>query len=303
MIQRPQFLSDRRFLVAGAGVGGVLLGLAVLRMSSPGSDDAAVGPVPATTRPQRTTTVTQPAPAAEVAPALITVPDPFAQLVNVPQAQAAQTGAVAAVPGQATQAAPAAQASTTQTTRAATTTTTAATPATTPVQATPPPVVQANAPTIPPDTVSTSVGPTALPGVPVNVCVGEGPAACFPTPPATSVALTVAAATTPGAARRPAASPGVCSNGQGVAVVVDPGSAGADVAVVVALTIGGQPTAYSLVARGIAPDRALIVSACVPPGVGGPSPPSTIPPGPTSLLGGVLQPVLTVLGVSAPPGP
>lgn len=311
MIQRPQLPSDRRFLIAGAGVGGVLLGLAVLRMSS-GGNEAAVGPVSTTTRPPQTPTLTQPAPTSEAAPALIAVPDPFAQLVAVPQAQAAQSGAVAAVAGQPAQAAQPvqpAQASTTRTARAAATTTTAtattSTTATTTtlVQAVAPRAVPTTTPTIAPDAVSASAGPTALPGVSVNVCVGEAPSTCFPTPPATSVALTVAATVTPGAARRPTVTPGACPNGQGVALVVDPGSAGADVAMVLAMIIGGQPSSYLFVSRGVAPDRALTVSACVPPGPGGPSSPGATGPGLTSLIGGVLQPVLTGLGVTAPAGP
>lgn len=125
-----------------------------------------------------------------------------------------------------------------------------------------------------PITVSASVGPVTVPGVPVSVCVDYGTLTCTPTPPVTSVALTASATVDPGAITAPTVTPGMCSNGQGVALVVTSGSAGTVLSGSVTVTVDGTPTVIPIGTPPTPPNQTVIVSACVSPGVGVPALPS-----------------------------
>jgi hypothetical protein len=80
----PPSRGKRRLLLAGAGVGGPLIGLLLL-MTVFAGNKVAVG-VPQAPAPQRTSSTTVPAPARDDAPLLAAASDPFRQLVTVPDA-------------------------------------------------------------------------------------------------------------------------------------------------------------------------------------------------------------------------
>lgn len=159
-----------------------------------------------------------------------------------------------------------------------------------------------------PTTVSATVGPVAIPGVPVNVCVDNGALTCTPTPVSTSVSLTASATVDPAAVTPPTVVPGACSNGQGVALVVTTGSAGTLISGAVTVTVNGTPTIVPIGLPASPPNQTVIISACVAPGVGVPSVPAvpavpgvpTLPglplPGVGGLLTGLLTTVLGLLG-------
>lgn len=118
--------------------------------------------------------------------------------------------------------------------------------------------------------VSATVGPVVVPGVPVNICVNDGTLTCTPTLPATSFALTVSATINPDALTAPTVTPGACSNGQGVALVVTTGSAGTIISGSVTVTVSGTPTVIPLMLPAAPANQTVIISACVAPGVGVP---------------------------------
>lgn len=122
-----------------------------------------------------------------------------------------------------------------------------------------------------PITVTASVGPVSVPGVPLSVCVDDGSPTCVPTPPATTVALTVSVTVNPDAVTLPTVTPGLCSNGQGVALVVTSGSAGGVISGSVTVTVGGTPTVIPIGLTSVPANQTVIVSACVSPGVGLPA--------------------------------
>lgn len=121
-----------------------------------------------------------------------------------------------------------------------------------------------------PTTVSATVGPVAVPNAAVSVCVN---ADCTSTPVATTVALTVSVAVNPDAAVLPTVTPGTCSNGQGVALVVTTGSIGTIISGSVVVTVNGTPTVISIPQTPAPANQTVIVSACVSPGVGVPAVP------------------------------
>lgn len=81
----PPSRGKRRLLLAGAGVGGPLIGLLLL-MTVFGGDEVAVGVAAPVPRPAQSTTVPAPAPARDEASLLASTADPFHQLVTVPGA-------------------------------------------------------------------------------------------------------------------------------------------------------------------------------------------------------------------------
>ena len=292
---------DRRLLYGAAGFGAVLIGVLMLRMTSGGGDDVAVGVVPRATTPaaSTTTTVALSASTVDVAAALASPPlDPFNQIVTAPAAsqsvQAAQPGQVT----QATQAKPVSQGTPTSTTTATSTTTTTAAPA--PATATPAasaaltPAMQTAVPTV----MSVMTTPVAIAGLPLNICADNGTRACTVTTPAvTSVSLLTSATLDPAATRAPTIALGGCSNGQGVASVISSGSNGTVVTGVFLVTVNGGQSTFPITVAAPAPDQTVLISACVPPGVGVPIP----QPETQSTLGGVLgtvtNSVVGLLGV------
>jgi hypothetical protein len=258
---------DRRLLYAAAGLGAVLVGVLVLRITSGSGDDVAVGVVPRATTPatSTTTTVALSASTADAAPALASPVDPFHQIVTPPAAsqsvQAAQPGPVTPV----TQASAVSQGTSTSTTKAATTTTTrAATPPTTHAAASP---ENGAVPT----TMLTMFGPFAVAGVPLNICVDHGTQPCTLTPAAvTSVSLWASATIDPGAPRPPTLVAGACSNGHGVASLITSGSNGSVITGSVVATVNGSQSVFPVAVGATAPDQTVIISACAPPGVGVP---------------------------------
>ena len=150
-------------------------------------------------------------------------------------------------------------------------------------------------------TVSATVGPVAVPGVPVNVCVDNGTTTCTPTPAATTVSLAVSATVNPDAITPPTVIPGTCSNGQGVALVVTTGSAGSIISGSVTLAVNGNPTIIPIAVPSTGPNQTVIISACVAPGVGVPTVPGV--PGVPALPGVPGVPALPgVPGIPAVPG-
>jgi hypothetical protein len=160
-----------------------------------------------------------------------------------------------------------------------------------------------------PTTVTATVGPVAIPAVPVSVCVDNGTNKCVQTPPATTVGLTVSTTVDPGAVTPPTILPGACSNGQGVALVVNTGSAGTVISGSVTVTVNGSPAVIPIGLPATPPNQTVIVSACVTPGVGVPATP-TLPGLPTSpglpnppgtpdaggLIAGLVNTILGLLG-------
>ena len=290
---------DRRLLYGAAGFGAVLLGVLMLKMTSGGGDDVAVGVVPRATAPaaSTTTTVAISASTVDVAAALASPPpDPFNQIVTAPAAsqsvQAAQPGQVT----QATQAKPASQGTSTSTTKATTTTTTTAAPAsaTQAASAALTPAMQTAVPTV----MSVMTAPVAIAGLPLSICIDNGTRACTVTTPAvTSVSLLTSATLDPAAPRAPTIALGGCSNGQGVASVISSGSNGTVVTGMFIVTMNGGQSTFPVTVAAPAPDQTVLISACVPPGVGVPIP----QPGTQSTLGGVLgtvtNSVVGLLGV------
>lgn len=115
-----------------------------------------------------------------------------------------------------------------------------------------------------PLTVSATVGPVAIPHVPVSVCVNS---TCVTTPAATTVSLTASVKVNLANLSLPTITPTLCSNGLGVAVVVHTGSlAGGVVTASVTLTVNGVPTTIPL---GIpsGPNQTVTIGACASPGV------------------------------------
>ena len=119
-----------------------------------------------------------------------------------------------------------------------------------------------------PTTVTATVGPVTVPGVPLSVCIQNGATTCTPTPAATTVGLTVSATINAGALTPPTVVPGTCSNGQGVALVVSTGSGGSTISGSVTITVNGNPTVIPISLPPTGPNQTVIVSACVAPGIG-----------------------------------
>lgn len=282
---------DRRLLYGAAGFGTVLIGVLVLRVTSGGGDEVAVGVVPrATTPPASTTTTTTSS--VDVAAALTSSLDPFNQIVNAPavsQSQTAQPGQVT----QATQAKAVPQATSTSTTKATTTTTlttTTAPTSTTAAQAASAALNPAVHTTIPTG-MSVMTGPVAVPGVPLNICVENGTRGCTAVMPAvvTSVSLLTSATLDPAAPRPPTIVLGACSNGHGVASVITSGSNGTVISGIVFATVNGSQSTFPVSVGATGPDQTVIISACASPGVGVPVPQS----GTQSTLGVLLDTVST----------
>jgi hypothetical protein len=286
---------DRRLLYAAAGLGAVLVGVLVMRITSGSGDDVAVGVVPRATTPatSTTTTVALSASTADAAAALASPLDPFHQIVTPP---AASQSVQAAGPGQVTQATQAnavSQGASTSTTKAATTTTTrAATPPTTQAAA------SAEKSGAGPTTMLTMFGPFAVAGVPLNICVDNGTQPCTLTPAAvTSVSLWASATIDPGAPRPPTLVAGACSNGHGVASLITSGSNGSVITGSVVATVNGSQNVFPVAVGATAPDQTVIISACAPPGVGVPIAQSGTQSTTPGLLGTVSNVTGGLLGV------
>src|SRR5262249_23486706 len=118
-----------------------------------------------------------------------------------------------------------------------------------------------------PTTVSVTLGPVAIPAVQVNVCTTSmGTMTCTPTPPATTVALTVSATVDPTALTIPTIVPVPCSNGQGEALAVDTGSLGTLISASITITVNGNPTVIPLTLPGPA-NQIIVIGGCAAPGV------------------------------------
>ena len=127
-----------------------------------------------------------------------------------------------------------------------------------------------------PTTVSATVGPVAVPAVPVKVCVQSGSSTCTSTPAATTVSLSASATVDPGALTLPTVTPAACPGGQGVALVVNSGSAGTLVRAAVTLTVNGSPLVVPVEVPAIGPNQTVTISACVSPGVALPTAPALL---------------------------
>ncbi|MDQ3898451.1 MAG: hypothetical protein M3326_14610, partial [Actinomycetota bacterium] len=169
------------------------------------------------------------------------------------------------------------------------------------------PVAPAPPPTVPADTVTGTAGPVPVPGAALNLCVRTAVLTCSGTAAATTVSLTAFATTTPGAATPPAIVTGVCSNGQGVALVITSGSAATTITGAATLTVNGTATVIPVSVPPTAPDQTVLISACVAPGIGlpgsvtgGTGQPASAPIG--TLVGGLFQLVLGLLGAPSTSG-
>ena len=306
----PRF--DRRLLVAAA-IGVLLVAfIMLLKTTSSGSGDqvtlgAAVQPQP--TRTTTTTVAVPPAPT-QVLDSLL---DPFAQVVVAPaasQSVLAVPSPVAAGTAQTTVAQ-----STTTTTRATTTTARpanrASAPATTTATTAPASATQSPPPTFPANTVAGTAGPVAVPGTALALCVHTATSTsaltCTDTPAATAVSLTALATIAPGAVTPPTITTGVCSNGQGVALVVASGSSETTITGAATMIVGGSPIVIPINLAPTPPSQTALISACVPPGVGTPAVPG--PPAPSqlgTLVGGFFQllvGLLSAVPTGATPAP
>lgn len=118
-----------------------------------------------------------------------------------------------------------------------------------------------------PLTITATVGPVPVTGLPLSLCMSNPATACTPIPPAAGIALTVSLTLNPGPLSLPTIALGRCSNGQGLALIINtgPGSSGltgvvgvsADGVYVLAIPIGSTD-----------PSQPIVIAACVLPGVG-----------------------------------
>ena len=128
-------------------------------------------------------------------------------------------------------------------------------------------------------TLTVTVGPVTVPGVPIEVCVVQGDVPvneCVETPGAQTVTLTVAVQVpTPTlVVVPPTITPAQCPAGtQGVALKVNTGSAGATIggSVTVTVVVNGVPTTQTIPINQViaGPNQTVTVFACagVQPGV------------------------------------
>lgn len=103
-----------------------------------------------------------------------------------------------------------------------------------------------------------TLGPVVVPEGPLQVCVGER---CEPTPPVTSVAMTLSA-TAPGVGTEPRVTAVRCPTGTGVAAQVTAGPGGETVSGTLTIVSGGATVALPLrqtLAPGAPP---LLITAC-----------------------------------------
>lgn len=281
----------------------MILALIIMRSTLSGSGNhaslgAGVAPKPTAT----TTTVS-----AALAPAQVldSLNDPFAQVVVAPRgAQSVQAvpSPVAALTVQTT------VAPSTTTIRGTTTTTTTTTrpaaaasaAATTTETTTLAGVALSAPPTVPTKTVAGTAGPVAVPGAMLTLCERTAALTCYPTPAATSVSLTALATIAEGAVTPPTIVTGECSNGQGVALVVSSGSSATTITGAATVTSGGTPTVIPLGTAPTPPNQTVVLSACVPPGVGTPGVTGAPAPGQLgNIVGSLLQLVSGLLGPAA----
>ena len=299
--QKPSPRSNRRLLLGAAGAAGVLVGGLLVVSSSGPSDDVAVTAAPRSDRPVQTT-VTVPPPSADAGLAPVEPLDPFDQIVTVPQAAQGQPQSSQGA------AAPAASA-TASAQRVQTTPTTSPPPpaaAAPPAVVTPsppapvappaaPPAAQGSPPPVP--TVSATAGPVPVAG-PLLVCVNSGVLTCTATPAASSVSISASATVAQGAVSAPTLAAGACSNNQGVALIVNGGSAGTGVTSQATVTVNGTPTDIPISVPPIGPGGTTIISACGGSGLGvAPAPGSNLPVL-GGLVGSLLQPLQGLLGGS-----
>ena len=124
-------------------------------------------------------------------------------------------------------------------------------------------------------TVSATVGPVPVPGVPVEICVVQSDAGvneCVTGPGAQTVTLTVAV--TVGNVAPvivpPTVTPAQCPAGtEGVALKVNTGTAGATISGVVTVSVNGQAVTIPINETVVGPNQTVTVFACagVAPGV------------------------------------
>ena len=259
-------------------------------------------------RPTATTTTTVAVPPAsgQVPDSLI---DPFAQVVVAPVGSQSvlAVASPAAVRTPQTTMAPSTTTtrvtrSTTPTTTTPTTTTQTASAASVPATTTPAGAALSAPPTVPANTIAGTAGPVAVPGTALTLCVltssSTSGSTCSQTPAATNVTLTAFATIAPGAVAPPTIAAGVCSNGQGVALVVTSGSSDTTITGAATVTVGGTPTVVPLSLPPTPPNQTVLISACVAPGFGAlPVPGSAAPSQLGSLVGGLFQIVLGLLSV------
>ena len=300
--KEPSSNLDRRLLYVAAGLGAVVIGVLVLKMTGGGGDDVAVGVVPRATPPVVSTTTTTALSGSALDAAALVPLDPFQQIVTPPAAsqfQVAQPGPVT----QGTQAKAVPQATSTSTTKARTTTTTSTKATTAPASTTTTLAAGAAASpameTAPPTGLSVMTGPVPLPGAPLNICVENGARGCTVVTPiaTTSVSLLTSATLDSAALRPPTIVLGACSNGQGVASVINSGSNGTVITATVFATVNGSQSAIPVTVGAAVPDQTVIVSACVSPGIGVQIPQAGTQPMLDGLLGTVSNSVAGLLGV------
>ena len=121
-------------------------------------------------------------------------------------------------------------------------------------------------------TLTATVGPVTVPGVPVEVCVVQGDVPvneCVETPTAQTVTLTVVVqvATPNVVVVPPTIAPAQCPAGtEGVALKINTGSVRATIggSVTVTLVVNGMPTTHSVPINQVVagPDQTLTVFAC-----------------------------------------
>lgn len=124
-------------------------------------------------------------------------------------------------------------------------------------------------------TLTATVGPVPVPGLPVQVCVVQSDAGvneCVTGPAAQTVTLTVVVNVgnvTP-VLVPPTITPAQCPAGtEGVALKVNTGTAGATIAGSVTIIVNGQPTTIPINETVVAPNQTVTVFACagVAPGI------------------------------------
>lgn len=122
-----------------------------------------------------------------------------------------------------------------------------------------------------PATVSATVGPVAIPGVPLNVCVNAVTLTCTPTAPAATASLTVSVTVNPAALTAPTIVPGACSTGTGAALVVKTGSLSGVISGLVTVVVNGTPKVIPVTLPSVGPNQTVTVSACTSGGIGVPA--------------------------------
>lgn len=144
-------------------------------------------------------------------------------------------------------------------------------------------------------TVSGSVGPVAVPNVPVQVCVGT---TCQNAPALSTVGLAVTASADAGGAL-PTITPSSCSSGSGAVLVVKGGSTATTVGGTVNGTLSnGSAFTQPIGPVTVAPNGTTTVGACTTTAPGLPVPVPGLPslPSPAGLLGLILNLVTSLLG-------